>query len=84
MMKLIKKSLVLAFSIFFTGTYSNNTVLDFISDNEVKFSNLPIKTGADNYQKYLPLLKDKKVGIVTNQTGILSDNTHLVDFLLEK
>ena len=44
----------------------------------------PIKTGADNYQKYLPLLKDKKVGIVTNQTGILSDNTHLVDFLLEK
>ena len=84
MMKLIKKSLVLAFSIFFTGTYSNNTVLDFISDNEVKFSYLPIKTGADNYQKYLPLLKDKKVGIVTNQTGILSDNTHLVDFLLEK
>ena len=84
MMKLIKKSLVLAFSIFFTGTYSNNIVLDFISDNEVKFSYLPIKTGADNYQKYLPLLKDKKVGIVTNQTGILSDNTHLVDFILEK
>ena len=30
-----------------------------------------IKTGADNYTAYLPLLKDKKVGIVTNQTGIL-------------
>ena len=43
-----------------------------------------IKTGADNYAKYHPLLKEKKVGIVTNQTGILSDNTHLVDFLLEK
>ncbi|MES2748241.1 MAG: DUF1343 domain-containing protein [Bacteroidota bacterium] len=43
-----------------------------------------IKTGADNYATYLPLLKDKKVGIVTNQTGILSDKTHLVDFLLEK
>lgn len=28
-----------------------------------------IKTGADNYENYLPLLKDKKVGIVTNQTG---------------
>jgi len=28
-----------------------------------------IKTGADNYDKYLPLLKNKKVGIVTNQTG---------------
>jgi len=43
-----------------------------------------IKTGADNYEKYLPILKDKKVGVVTNQTGILSNKTHLVDFLLEK
>ncbi len=30
-----------------------------------------IVTGAENFIKYLPLLKDKKVGIVTNQTGIL-------------
>lgn len=44
----------------------------------------PIKTGADNSEKYLSILKGKKVGIVTNQTGILSDKTHLVDFLLEK
>jgi len=43
-----------------------------------------IKTGADNFTVYLPLLKDKKVGIVTNQTGILADKTHVVDFLLEK
>lgn len=43
-----------------------------------------IKTGADNYNAYLPLLKDKKIGIVTNQTGILSNTTHLVDFLMEK
>ena len=43
-----------------------------------------IKTGADNYEAYLPLLKDKKVGIVTNQTGILSNKTHVVDFLLDK
>jgi len=43
-----------------------------------------IKTGADNYTAYLPLLKDKKVGIVTNQTGILSNQIHLVDFLLEE
>jgi uncharacterized protein YbbC (DUF1343 family) len=31
-----------------------------------------IKTGADNFETYLPILKDKKVGIVTNQTGIVS------------
>lgn len=43
-----------------------------------------IKTGADNYEAYIPLLKDKKVGIVTNQTGILTNKTHLVDFLLER
>ena len=43
-----------------------------------------IKTGADNFEVYLPILKAKKVGIVTNQTGILSNKTHLVDFLLEK
>lgn len=40
--------------------------------------------GADNSTKYLPLLKNKKTGIVTNQTGILSSGTHLVDFLLEQ
>ncbi len=45
---------------------------------------LAIETGADNYTAYLPLLKDKKVGIVTNQTGILSNQKHLVDFLLEQ
>ena len=33
---------------------------------------LAIKTGANNFDAYLPLLKDKKVGIVTNQTGIVT------------
>ncbi|MBP6040784.1 MAG: DUF1343 domain-containing protein [Flavobacterium sp.] len=40
------------------------------------------KTAADNSENYLPLLKDKKVGVVSNQTGVLSNNTHLVDFLV--
>jgi uncharacterized protein YbbC (DUF1343 family) len=31
----------------------------------------PIKTGADNFEEYLPLLQGKKVGVVTNQTGIV-------------
>lgn len=31
-----------------------------------------IKTGADNYIQYLPLLKDKRIGVITNQTGIVS------------
>lgn len=40
-----------------------------ISENRMPFTE--IKTGAENSTEYLPLLKDKKVGIVTNQTGIL-------------
>lgn len=43
-----------------------------------------IKTGAENFEKYLPLLKGKSVGIVTNQTSIVDQKTHLVDFLLSK
>lgn len=41
------------------------------------------KTGADRPEIYLPLLKNKTVGIVTNQTGLLQDKTHLVDFLVK-
>lgn len=52
-----------------------------------------IITGAENYDAYLPLLKDKNAGIVTNQTGILKmadragggdHDVSVVDFLLEK
>ena len=54
--------------------------LEIVNDNP----KTEIKTGADNYNNYLPLLNNKQIGIVTNQTGILSNKTHLVDFLLEK
>lgn len=43
-----------------------------------------IKTGAQNYKAYLPLLKGKTVSIVTNQTGIIDEKTHLVDFLVKE
>ena len=47
-------------------------------------TDVAFKTGAENFESYLPLLKDKRVGIVTNQTGILSKEKHLVDFLIEQ
>ncbi|GAA3749291.1 MULTISPECIES: exo-beta-N-acetylmuramidase NamZ domain-containing protein [Flavobacterium] len=83
MIKFIAKSAFVTAFLFYTPSYSaviqpNKTIISVDSNYAV------IKTGADNYEKYLPLLKDKKVGIVTNQTGILSDKTHVVDFLLEK
>ncbi|UPZ15497.1 exo-beta-N-acetylmuramidase NamZ domain-containing protein [Flavobacterium humidisoli] len=83
MIKFIAKSAFITAFLFYTPSYSAN-----IQPNKnvitAEINNAVIKTGADNYEKYLPLLKDKKVGIVTNQTGILSDKTHVVDFLLEK
>lgn len=62
-------------------------------------TDVTFKTGAENFESYLPLLKDKRVGIVTNQTGILENKSklspedhgvhlskekHLVDFLIEQ
>jgi uncharacterized protein YbbC (DUF1343 family) len=41
-----------------------------------------ILTGADQIEKYLPLLKGKKVGLMGNQTSTVGDK-HLVDVLLE-
>lgn len=55
------------------------------SDNlTLTSTDVAFKTGAENFESYLPLLKDKKAGIVTNQTGILSKEKHLVDFLIEQ
>lgn len=34
-------------------------------------TSVEFKTGAENYAAYLPILAGKKVGVVTNQTGIL-------------
>lgn len=52
--------------------------------NPILESGKEIVVGADNFKAYLPLLKNKTVGIVTNQTGILTNKKHLVDFLVEK
>lgn len=41
------------------------------------------KTGADRPELYLPLLKGKNIGIVTNQTGLMKDKTHVVDYLVK-
>ena len=43
-----------------------------------------IKIGADNAANYLPILQNKKIGVVTNQSGVLSNGIHLVDFLIDR
>jgi uncharacterized protein YbbC (DUF1343 family) len=43
----------------------------------------PIITGADQTEKYLPLLKNKRVAILANPTTII-DKRHLVDSLINR
>ncbi|WP_329805547.1 exo-beta-N-acetylmuramidase NamZ family protein [Flavobacterium facile] len=78
--------LILLFS--FGCASKKNTTSTKIKNTTPTTSTLPkevkFKTGAENYQAYLPLLANKKVGIVTNPTGIVENKKHLVDFLLEK
>jgi uncharacterized protein YbbC (DUF1343 family) len=77
-MKQITKNIASLFLFFSLFGYANP-----ILESGIK-SGKEIATGADNFKAYLPLLKNKKVGIVTNQTGILTNKKHLVDFLVEK
>jgi len=46
-------------------------------------NNKRIITGAEQTEKYIPLLKNKKVGIVANQTSVIN-NVHLVDSLIKR
>lgn len=68
-MKLSLKYVLFAFCIYsFTAIFSQ------------KYDQT-IQTGAERMELYLPQIKEKKVAVVTNQTGVVG-NTHLVDTLL--
>ncbi len=56
----------------FTCSQTNNIVI--VENNE-------IKNGADQLTSYIPLLQNKNVAIVANQSSLV-ENTHLVDTLL--
>lgn len=49
---------------------------------EILLSNT-VLTGADNHKSYLPLLKNRKIGILTNQTGTVKDITILSESSVE-
>ena len=50
--------------------------------HSITVSQKRIIVGADQVEKYLPLLKDKKVGIVAHQASIVNSKTHLIDSLV--
>ena len=55
----------------------------FISGAQANEANNSLVVGAQQYAKYLPQLKNKRVGLVVNQTSTVGQ-THLVDALLTK
>ncbi|MHA3788265.1 exo-beta-N-acetylmuramidase NamZ family protein [Flavobacterium hauense] len=75
-----------------SNAYAGNKTHETIASDSVQKEKSEIistiVTGAENYSNYLPLLKDKQVGIVTNQTGIITlenrTKISIVDFLLVK
>ncbi len=85
-----KTFFVAAILLFSVACKTHNTIKkDTIVQKE--FSN-EIVTGASNYNTYLSLLKNKKIGVVTNQTGIVdfknpetlkAEVLSTVDFLLQ-
>ena len=62
----MKKSIIIIVALFFIATQVN--------------AQAPILPGAYQTEAYFPLLKNKRVGLFTNQTAVIG-NTHLIDTL---
>jgi uncharacterized protein YbbC (DUF1343 family) len=63
-----------------------NTVLlfVFVFSFSSGFCQNEILTGADQYDEYIPFLKNKTIGIVAHKASRVNNEIHLVDFLVEK
>jgi len=74
------------FLIISCGSKTTDTTKNKITDKHAISTEKKIITGANQTDKYLPLLQGKNVGIVANQTSVIFKNnigfTHLVDSLL--
>lgn len=79
----MKKTLLLLTSLFclFACSFSKSSNNHDEANNNT--DNVAIVMGAEKIDKYLPLIKDKRVAVLTNQTGMVNDE-HLVDMLNSK
>ena len=78
---------ILVLSCFSCGSQTNSEKIEQRVENKESpiSAKGEIVVGAERFSEYLPLLKNKKVGMVANQTSFMeNENLHLVDFLISK
>ncbi len=57
----------------------------FAQDSTIFFKmNATVINGAERFDEYENILREEKVAVVANQSSVINDSLHLVDFLLEK
>lgn len=66
--------ILVVISLSFCGTTNHQP------QNSADETKLPIRTGADQTEKYIPLVKGKRVAVMANPTSIIG-NSHLIDSL---
>lgn len=79
---LLKFSLIIFIFVSCNRSDSNLTQAHEMDYAMLASDDLEIVTGAEQLPLYYPLIKDKKIGLVVNQTSTIDDK-HLVDSLLE-
>jgi uncharacterized protein YbbC (DUF1343 family) len=62
---------------------NGQAVPEAVRPAETAPATMPLRTGAERMEEYLPLLQGRRVAVVTNQTGRVGE-VHLVDTLLAR
>ena len=69
--------LILIFSILLGDLFAQDSAVVFKTNAEVI-------CGAERYDEYEYYLREEKVAVVANQSSVINDTLHLVDFLMDK
>lgn len=76
----MKRPLLLLATLFLLFACSFSQSTNKQEDVDVVTNNTTIRMGAEATDKYFPLIEDKRVAVLTNQTGMVNGE-HLVDML---
>ena len=79
--RLVLTLVLLAYTSMISGLMAqNNKIKPFRGENKIHYAD-DIITGSLSINEYLPLLRGKKVAVLSNQSGMINEKTHLVDTL---